>query len=31
MKYNPREVFKDKEPKTLKKTFGTDILSKIYD
>ena len=31
MKYNSHYVFKDKEPRTIKQTFGTDILSKVYD
>ncbi len=31
LKYNSHEIFPDKKPKTLKKTFGTEYLSKIYD
>jgi len=31
MKYNSYDVFKDKEPRTIKQTFGTDILSEVYD
>jgi len=31
LKYESNEVFKDKEPRTLKQTFGTNILSEVYD
>lgn len=31
MKYQPKTIFKDEQPKTMKRVFGTEILSKIYD
>jgi len=29
--YEPEKIFKDKKPKTMKRLFGTEILSEIYD
>jgi len=31
MKYNSHEIFPDKKPKTLKKAFGTEYPSELYD
>ena len=31
MKYEPKTIFKDEKPKTMKRVFGTEILSKVYD
>ncbi len=30
-KYEPEKIFKDEKPKTMKRVFGTEILSEVYD
>jgi len=29
--YEPEKIFKDKKPMKMKRLFGTEILSEIYD
>jgi len=30
-KYEPEKIFEDEKPKTMKRVFGTEILSEVYD
>jgi len=30
-KYEPEKIFKDKKPRSMKRLFGTEILSEVYD
>jgi len=30
-KYEPEKIFKDKKPRSMKRFFGTEILSEVYD